>query len=124
MEHALSGRSILIVEDEPLISLLIAEAFAEVGASTIVKSTLAEAVAAAEGSGFSAAIVDHGLSDGETTKLCQRLAERKIPYVVYSGYPQPVGAHGVFVTKPASPEVLVTAIEGLLRIETGANAKG
>ena len=54
----LSGRSILIAEDEPLIALDIAEAFKDAGATTVVTATLHHALVLVEHGGLSAAVLD------------------------------------------------------------------
>ena len=113
----LAGRSILIVEDEPLIALDIATEFERVGALVAHTATLKEALNLIEADGLSAAILDHGLQDGDSTKLCERLADRGIPFVIYSGYGRLDGAcsKGVKVDKPVHPAFLVTTVDGILK---------
>ena len=66
----LSGCSIRnSAEDEPLIALDIAEAFKEAGAATVVTSTLHQALVLGEHDGLSAAVLDHVLSDGDSSPL-------------------------------------------------------
>jgi DNA-binding response OmpR family regulator len=79
---SLAGRSILIVEDEPLIALDIVDAFKRVGAVTVSARTLAEAIQMVEHDGLSAAVLDFGLRDGDTEVVCGRLTEREIPFVL------------------------------------------
>ena len=117
MDRPLAGRLILVVEDEPIIALDIAQAFEAAGAAVAIKRTLRAAIHAAEDAGLSAAVLDHALGDGDSTRLCQRLQERNIPFVNYTGYSdvdRPCD-EGVLVCKPASPQVLVTTVESLLR---------
>jgi DNA-binding response OmpR family regulator len=80
-------------------------------------STLREALAVVEDDDLAAAVLDHGLSDGDSSKLCERLKELGIPFVLHSGYSAVEGAcrDAVFVAKPENPEVLVTTVDGLLR---------
>lgn len=117
MDAILKGRAILIVEDEPLIAIEIVRAFESAGARVLKTSTLREALVLVEDDALSAAVLDHGLSDGDSTQLCERLKELGIPFVLHSGYSAVEGAcrDAAFVPKPANPEVLVTTIEGLLR---------
>ena len=70
-----------------------------------------------DNAGLSAAVLDHGLSDGDSSTLCERLNELDIPFVIHSGYSNLDGPYrgAPFVAKPASPDVLVTTLEGLLR---------
>jgi DNA-binding response OmpR family regulator len=114
---SLAGRSILIVEDEPLIALDIVAAFAKVGAVTFSARTLAEAVHMVEQDGLSAAVLDFGLGDNDAEPVCRRLTEREIPFVLHSGHTHASDAcrGGTVVPKPAPPEALITTIAGLLR---------
>ena len=109
--------SILICEDEPLIALGIADAFTDLGARVVTARSFASALIAVENEVPSAVILDHVLSDGESSQLCKRLKERNIPYVVHSGYSKLDGAcsDAVHVPKPANPDVLVTTVLGLLQ---------
>ena len=117
IRQTLAGRSILVVEDEPLIAMDIATEFESRGAQVIQTHSLKEALKLIEADGLSAAILDHGLNDGDSTPLCERLAERRIPFVTYSGYSRLEGAcaKGAVVEKPAPPSVLVTTVESLLK---------
>ena len=116
MDRPLTGRSILIVEDEPLIALDLQSAFENAGAHVITASKLREALSLIGTDGLSAAVLDHALGDGDSSQLCERLQERGIPFVIYSGFSEAVGAcqHAPHVSKPASSEVLVTTVAGLL----------
>jgi DNA-binding response OmpR family regulator len=112
----LKGREVLIVEDEPLISLEIAQAFRKAGASITTTSTLKQALTLVEHDGLAVAVLDHVLRDGDSTRLCERLTERGIPFVLYSGFNKVEGAckAGALVGKPASGEAVVATAEGLL----------
>ena len=117
MEHpALRGRSILVVEDEPLIAMDIVVALEQAGANATMTTTVRHALILAEHDGLSAAIMDHALSDGDSTALCARLEERGIPYVTYSGYPSVAGASkdATYISKPVSMDGLMGAVEKLL----------
>jgi DNA-binding response OmpR family regulator len=111
-----TGRLILVAEDEPLIALDIQQAFEAEGATVTVVRTLASALRAAEDPALSAAILDHALSDGDSSEVCEQLKTRGIPFVTYSGFGQQEGAcaEGTHVNKPASASVLVTTVKGLL----------
>ena len=113
----LAGRLILIVEEEPLIAIDVANAFTDAGARVVSVRSLRDALIAVENSGLSAAVLDHALPDGDSSKLYKRLNERDIPFVLHSGYSQIDGtcSNGVLVAKPASPQVLLRTVEDLLR---------
>lgn len=122
---SLAGCSILICEDESLIALGIADAFSHAGARVLKARSLADALIAIE-EVPSAVILDHALTDGESSQLRECLKGRNIPYVLHSGYG--TREHGwvaddkaVCVPKPASPQHLVTTVEGLLRSRQNAS---
>ena len=117
MEHpALRGRSILVVEDELLIAMDIVQALERAGANATMTTTVRHALILIEHDGLSGAIMDHGLSDGDSTKLCARLKERGIPYMSYSGFDPVKGASAdaPHIMKPESMDVLMSALEELL----------
>ena len=110
------GRSILVVEDELLIAMEIVAALEKAGAHATMTTTVRHALILVEHDGLSGAIMDHGLSDGDSKTLCARLKERGIPYISYSGYlavasADPATPH---ITKPVQMDVLMTALEELL----------
>jgi len=76
----LQGHLILVVEDEPLIALDVADALQKAGAQVETTHTIRNAVALAEKKQFSAAILDHALSDGDSSALRQILSERGVPF--------------------------------------------
>ena len=117
MSSKLAGRSILVVEDEPLIAMEIAQVFQNAGAAVTTTTTLKQALILVEHDGLAAAILDHALRDGDSTRLCQRLEERDIPFVIYSGFARVDGVcgRGPLIAKPASADVLLATVEGLLR---------
>jgi CheY-like chemotaxis protein len=114
---SLTGCSILVCEDEPLIAMDIEDAFSSAGAVVVSTSSQRRALAIVEECTVSAAILDHYLRDADCSELCARLKERNIPFVVYSGFDKLDEAHGdaVHVSKPASTDVLVTTVVGLLQ---------
>ena len=116
--QTLQGLSILVVEDEPLIAMDIALAFEQSGAQLTTTNTLRHAMLLAEHDGLSAAILDHALGDGDSSRLCVRLKERGIPFITYSGYETLDGpCQGApHVRKPATHGMLVTAMEDLIRV--------
>jgi DNA-binding response OmpR family regulator len=113
---SLFGRSILVVEDEPLIALDITQAFEGTGAKLTTTNTLQHALILVEHDGLAGAILDHALGDGDSSRLCARLKERGVPYIIYSGLPTIGGAcaGALHVAKPAAPGQLVAAMESLI----------
>jgi CheY-like chemotaxis protein len=117
MEHpALRGRSILVIEDEPIIGMDIRQALEQAGATVTQTTTVRHALILVEHDGLSGAIMDHALADGDSTVLCIRLKQRGIPYVSYSGFDPVKGADpdSPWVGKPASMDTLLSTLAGLL----------
>ena len=112
----LRGRAVLLVEDHPLILFEIADALSKVGAKATTASTLKQALTAVEHENLAAAILDHALLDGDSSILCEKLGQRKIPFVVYSGLGRVKGpyANSILVQKQASTETLIATVETLL----------
>ena len=73
---SLAGCSILICEDEPSIALGIADAFSRAGARVLKVRSIADALIAVEDEVPSAVILDHALTDGESSQLRECLKER------------------------------------------------
>ena len=123
MDRPLVGRTVLVVEDEPLIALDIVHGLAEAGARVVSARTLPDALNKAQELELSAAVLDHKLSSDDTSEVCAALERRNIPFVLYSGFSRLDGACGraAIVAKPASPHVLVSTLVGLLRSRPIAN---
>ena len=120
---SLEGRSILIVEDQPLIVMDITQEFEATGAALTTTNTLKHAVILVEHDGLSGAILDHALPDGDSSLLCARLKERGIPFLMYSGFNTVTGAcaGALHIAKPAAEGALVAAMEKLILGETSFN---
>jgi DNA-binding response OmpR family regulator len=114
----LHGRSILVVEDEPVIALDLTQAFERVGAQVIMSTTLHDAMVLVEDESLSGAVLDHALKDGDSSPLCERLKERDIPFLIYSGLSKLEGscAAGEHIAKPQHPDMLVSMLGDLLSI--------
>jgi DNA-binding response OmpR family regulator len=114
----LSGKSVLIVEDEFLIGLMLIKEIAGAGGISIGPVTsVADALKEIETRAVDAVILDAKLVDGAATDLATCLDERRVPYVVVSGYDKEDLPNGLrrapFIAKPISVQVLLEAIEGL-----------
>lgn len=118
MRHPnLKDSTILVVEDEPLISMDISMAFKKSGAHITSTNTIKHARLLVEHDGLSAVILDHALPDGDSTILCERLMQLGIPFLMYSGYATVEGpcAGSPHLQKPASHEQILDAMEVLIR---------
>jgi CheY-like chemotaxis protein len=116
MDAKFKDRWILVVEDQPLVALAIANRFSQAGASVLSAGTLQEGLRLAEHPHLSAAILDLALGEHDCVPLCIRLSDRHIPFVIYTGYSEVPAAcrAGVIVPKPATPDTLLGALAQLL----------
>jgi CheY-like chemotaxis protein len=81
-----TGRSILVVEDEPLIAMML-EDFLETLGHRIHAScdNLADALDACRGGGFDIAILDVNLKGELVWPVAEALRDRGVPFVIASG---------------------------------------
>jgi two-component SAPR family response regulator len=115
---------VLIVDDEPLISMLYEEIVIDAGLS--VGGTFASCESAEEWLNVhdpDLAIIDITLQDGNSVELAKKLCGRKIPFLVVSGYPaESDGIDEIFksapwVAKPVTPASLQSALQSLIASE-------
>ena len=114
----LSGKTVLIVEDEFLIGLMLIKEITGAGGTSIGPVTsVADALKEIESRIIDLVILDAKLVDGSGADLAVCLDDRRVPYVVVSGYDKvnlPDGLRRApFIAKPISVPVLLEAIEGL-----------
>ena len=109
---SLEGRSILVVGDQPLLAMDISQAFEPTGAAITTTTTLNQALFLVEHKGLSGAILDPALGKGDSSLLCARLKERRIPFIIHSGGVACAGA--LQISKPAAEGALVAAMVGLI----------
>lgn len=82
---ALAGRSIFIVEDEPLLALEVHAAFDATDASIVSAANAKQALRTIDELDLSAAVVDINLGSENCSAVCKRLADRGIPFIFYTG---------------------------------------
>ena len=80
----LTGRTILVVEDESLIALSLSELFEEEGATVSIANTPTDALQELEEGVFSAAVLDFGSMGDDTVLLGRTLRASSIPFMYYS----------------------------------------
>ena len=111
----LTGRRILVVEDEALVAMLVEDALQDAGATIIGPvATVAEALALLEREMPDAAVLDLNLAGETSTPVADVLAARQVPFVVATGY----GAEGLpsahadapVLAKPYDPDELTAAL--------------
>ena len=114
---SLAGRLILLAEDEEIILSEIEQTFTDAGFRVHLSRTVEDALLAVEVSDLAAAVVNHLLRDGESSRVCQRLKELHIPFVLFSGFASVHGAcrTGVSIHKPATSSILLSTVADLIR---------
>ena len=112
-------RSILIVEDEPLIAMML-EDFLEAMGHTIrgTCDTVGQALEAAERGGFDLAILDVNLKGESVWPVATALRERGTPFVLASGGhvepPPPEFTDAPMIEKPFTIDRVTPIIEAAL----------
>jgi CheY-like chemotaxis protein len=109
---------ILIVEDEPVISMLLEEMLIDHGYEVIaIASTLVQAKALALSLDVDAALLDVNLGSEDVFPVAQLLAERNVPFAFTTGYgpaglPPEWQSHPI-LSKPYDMQVLVDTLVAL-----------
>ena len=111
---------ILVIEDEPMIALGLAELLIASGfLVAVVTAKLAKALAIIELGVLDAAIVDANLGGVSAGPAGAALESKGLPYLVLSGYSreQQAGAFpgaAIFMQKPFVPDRLIQALSGIV----------
>ena len=115
MAHTrLQGCVVLVVEDEPLVSLNLVDLLTAEGAHVVCAKRSHEAIQSVERFQVTAAVLDINLGDHDCAAICQYLRERGIPFLFHTGYSEPLNGWSVpLVKKPASPQEMTDAVERL-----------
>jgi CheY-like chemotaxis protein len=83
-------KRILVVEDEPMIRMLIEDMLVELGHTVVVEAgRLEEALRAASGAEIDAAILDVNLAGEAIAPVANALAARGTPFLFMTGYSEP-----------------------------------
>ena len=82
-----AGNRVLVVEDEPMIRLLLDDMLSDLGYTMAAEAgALDEALVAAKNGEFDLAILDVNLNGQPITPVVNVLVERGVPFVFVSGY--------------------------------------
>jgi CheY-like chemotaxis protein len=83
----LTGRRVLVIEDESLVTMLIQDTLADIGCEVVGSaSRFDEAVSKAKGLSFEVVILDVNLNGQLSFPIAEALSERGIPFVWTTGY--------------------------------------
>ena len=114
-DKSAAGKRIIVVEDEPMIRMLLQDMLADLGYTLAGEAgRLDEAVELARRGDFDLAILDVNLNGQPIAPVVDILIERKLPFVFASGYGQrgvPDPFRGIpTLQKPFQAEALAQAI--------------
>lgn len=115
----LVGRTVLLVEDESLVALLIEDVLTEAGCHVVLAMRLCEGLEIAKTATLDLAVLDVNLGDGKDSyPVASELRRRGIPFMFAIGY----GAAGLsadfrdeaVIQKPYVPAELMMRAAGLI----------
>jgi len=115
----LSGKRILVVEDEALIAAMVEDMLVELGAVVVgPAATIERGLALATDEEFDAALLDVNIRAARIDPVAEVLRSRGIPVVFATGYGQSAFAQSPgapVLEKPYTQEKLATALNEALR---------
>ena len=82
-------RRVLIVEDDPVVAMVVEDTLQGMGLEALVNLSLVDALNELEASDIDAGLIDMGLRGESARPIVLALAARNIPFVVMSGSDQP-----------------------------------
>ena len=118
-ENTDAGKRVLVVEDEPMIRLLLDDMLADLGYTMAAEAgRLDEALAKANDGEFDVAILDVNLNGQPITPVVEVLVRRGVPFVFVSGYARrgiPQGHTNVpLLQKPFQSDGLASALAAVV----------
>jgi CheY-like chemotaxis protein len=121
MRSAVTGKRILVVEDEMMIRMLLEGMLDDLGHTVAAEAGgIDEAIALAKKGDFDVALLDVNLNGRPITPVVEILVKRGVPFVFASGYGQsgvPEAYRGSpTLQKPFQVEALAKAIEAAAKV--------
>ncbi|GAU86751.1 response regulator [Bosea sp. BIWAKO-01] len=120
-------KSVLVLEDEPIVALDIEGILSEAGYDVPATfATNAKAIDWLTTNTPDMVVLDIGLSDGSSVEVAHRLLAGAIPFIVFSGTRasetsvDPVFHAGKWLEKPAPPNRIVEFVQSMLPTDVGA----
>src|SRR5687768_5416396 len=100
MDKLLSGRRILVVEDEMMVLMATEDMLADLGCESVTAAaTVDQALALIDAQGFDAAMLDVNLNGKKTYPVADALATRGVPFAFATGYSDH-GREGYYRDRP------------------------
>jgi len=119
MSKLLSGRSVLVIEDEMMVLWNIEDVLADLGCTEVsTAATVHQALALIDAQAFDVAMLDVNLDGEPSYAVADALASHGVPFVFSTGFSDP-GLGGNYrdrpvLTKPYRDEDLTETLAGLL----------
>jgi CheY-like chemotaxis protein len=110
----LTGRSILVLEDEALVRLDVTGRLQDAGATVFAASRLDKALDLAGHPHLSAGVLDFDLGNADSTAVCWKLLDRRVPFVFHTGR-----IYTAFRQWPFAPVILKPSTHGLITTIVG-----
>jgi CheY-like chemotaxis protein len=106
--------NILLIEDDPAISMIVEEMLVDLGMANVTTAgRLPAAIEAARDGLFDCAIVDLKLHGQETYPVADILKQRNIPFAFFTGYT--ADSLGTYATHPVLPKPFAESdLKGIL----------
>ncbi len=118
MTSVFTGKRILVVEDEVIVSMMLEDMLNELGAIVVGPArTLSEALAVASAERFDAAVLDVNLRGERIDPVAELLQRRGIRFLFATGYGQGIGRivpGAPVIDKPYTKEALGRALAACL----------
>ena len=115
----LSGRHILVAEDEAMIAMLVEDQLLDAGATVVIAATVSDALVMINVERFDAAVLDCKLGKEMVFSVADKLADHGVPFLFTTGYGEECekGRHqdAVVLAKPYDTETLVAHLKALMR---------
>jgi CheY-like chemotaxis protein len=118
VDNLLSGRRILVVEDEMLVVMMIEDMLSDLGCESVTSAaTVDKALALINAQVFDAALLDVNLNGNDSHPVAEALSARGVPFVYSTGNSGQCLREGYsdrpVLRKPFKYEELVAMITGL-----------
>jgi DNA-binding NarL/FixJ family response regulator len=118
----LTDIKVLLVEDEPVVAMGLADQLSAAGATVVGPCATARgAIDALQGNEVDVAVIDFVLADRNSESLQLALERKGIPFVVLTGYPAVLvrrQERQEILSKPVPAEILCSSVRTLARAAT------
>jgi len=116
-KQELAGIRVLLVEDEPLVAMGIADQLSAAGASIVARcATARSAIDALQTKEVDVAVIDFVLADSNSGQVQAALESKGVPFVVLTGYPRVLvrrTEHQHVLSKPLAADRLCSTVKDL-----------